>query len=37
MDHQLAVLKRGPQNLKRKPSEYLRSIYMLDSARFSPG
>jgi predicted TIM-barrel fold metal-dependent hydrolase len=28
MDHQLAVLKRGPQNLKRKPSEYLRSIYL---------
>lgn len=28
MDHQLQVLKRGPQNLQRKPSEYLRSIYM---------
>ena len=28
MDHQLHVLKRGPQNLHRKPSEYLRSIYM---------
>ena len=28
MDHQLAVLKRGPQNLQRKPSEYLRSIYL---------
>ena len=28
MDHQLHVLKRGPQNLSRKPSEYLRSIYM---------
>jgi aminocarboxymuconate-semialdehyde decarboxylase len=28
MDHQLAVLKRGPQNLARKPSEYLRAIYM---------
>jgi predicted TIM-barrel fold metal-dependent hydrolase len=28
MDHQLMVLKRGPQNLERKPSEYLRSIYM---------
>jgi predicted TIM-barrel fold metal-dependent hydrolase len=28
MDHQLRVLKRGPQNLQRKPSEYLRSIYM---------
>lgn len=28
MDHQLAVLKRGPQNLQRKPSEYLRSIHL---------
>jgi predicted TIM-barrel fold metal-dependent hydrolase len=28
MDHQLHVLKRGPQNLQRKPSEYLREIYM---------
>ena len=28
MDHQLAILKRGPQNLQRKPSEYLRSIYL---------
>lgn len=28
MDHQLQVLKRGPQNLKRKPSDYLRSIYL---------
>lgn len=28
MDHQLHVLKRGPQNLQRKPSEYLRTIYM---------
>jgi predicted TIM-barrel fold metal-dependent hydrolase len=28
MDHQLHVLKRGPQNLQRKPSEYLKSIYM---------
>jgi len=28
MDHQLTVLNRGPQNLQRKPSEYLRSIYM---------
>lgn len=28
MDHQLTVLKRGPRNLQRKPSEYLRSIYM---------
>jgi aminocarboxymuconate-semialdehyde decarboxylase len=28
MDHQLHVLKRGPQNLQRKPSEYLRSVFM---------
>lgn len=28
MDHQLHVLKRGPQNLQRKPSEYLRSIHL---------
>ena len=28
MDHQLAVLKRGPQSLQRKPSEYLRAIYL---------
>jgi predicted TIM-barrel fold metal-dependent hydrolase len=28
MDHQLHVLKRGPQNLQRKPSDYLRAIYM---------
>jgi predicted TIM-barrel fold metal-dependent hydrolase len=28
MDHQLTVLKRGPQNLQCKPSEYLRSIYL---------
>jgi len=28
MDHPLAVLKRGPQNLQRKPSEVLRSIYL---------
>jgi aminocarboxymuconate-semialdehyde decarboxylase len=28
MDHQIHVLKRGPQNLERKPSEYLRSIYL---------
>ncbi len=28
MDHQLHVLKRGPQNLQRRPSEYLRSIHM---------
>lgn len=28
MDHQLHVLQRGPQNLRRKPSEYLRLIYL---------
>ena len=28
MDHQLQLLKRGPQNLQRRPSEYLRDIYM---------
>jgi aminocarboxymuconate-semialdehyde decarboxylase len=28
MDHQFNVLKRGPQTLQRKPSEYLRDIYM---------
>ncbi|WP_437206293.1 amidohydrolase family protein [Planctomicrobium sp. SH664] len=28
MDHQIKVLKRSNQNLQRKPSEYLRSIYM---------
>ncbi len=28
MDHQVTVLKRGPQTLQRKPSEYLRDIYM---------
>jgi predicted TIM-barrel fold metal-dependent hydrolase len=27
-DHQVLVLKRSNQNLERKPSEYLRSIYM---------
>lgn len=27
-DHQVAVLGRGNQNLKRKPSEYLQSIYL---------
>ena len=27
-DHQVAVLKRSNQNLKHKPSEYLRRIYM---------
>lgn len=28
LDHQVHILKRGPQNLRRKPSEYVRSIYM---------
>lgn len=28
MDHQITVLKRSTQTLLRKPSEYLRSIYM---------
>ena len=28
MDHQVTVLKRSTQTLHRKPSEYLRSIYM---------
>ena len=28
LDHQITVLKRGPQNLKRKPSDYVRSIYL---------
>jgi predicted TIM-barrel fold metal-dependent hydrolase len=28
MDHQLTVLKRSTQNLQRKPSDYLREIYM---------
>jgi predicted TIM-barrel fold metal-dependent hydrolase len=28
LDHQVHVLKRGPQNLQRKPSDYVRSIYM---------
>lgn len=27
-DHQVAVLRRSNQNLRRKPSEYLREIYM---------
>jgi predicted TIM-barrel fold metal-dependent hydrolase len=27
-DHQVAILKRSNQTLKRKPSEYIRSIYM---------
>jgi predicted TIM-barrel fold metal-dependent hydrolase len=28
MDHQVTVLKRSTQTLERKPSQYLRSIYM---------
>jgi len=28
MDHQITVLKRSTQSLQRKPSEYLRDIYM---------
>lgn len=28
MDHQFGVLKRGPQHLKKKPSDYLREIFM---------
>jgi predicted TIM-barrel fold metal-dependent hydrolase len=28
LDHQVHVLKRGPQTLQRKPSDYVRSIYM---------
>jgi predicted TIM-barrel fold metal-dependent hydrolase len=28
LDHQVTVLKRGPRNLQRTPSEYLRSIWM---------
>jgi len=28
MDHQLGVLKRGPQHLAKKPSAYLRGIFM---------
>lgn len=28
LDHQITVLKRGPQNLQRKPSDYVRSIYL---------
>ena len=28
MDHQLGVLNRGPQNLRKKPSDYLRGIVM---------
>jgi predicted TIM-barrel fold metal-dependent hydrolase len=28
LDHQVKVLKRGPRNLQRAPSDYLRSIWM---------
>jgi predicted TIM-barrel fold metal-dependent hydrolase len=28
LDHQVNVLKRGPRNLQRSPSEYIRSIWM---------
>jgi predicted TIM-barrel fold metal-dependent hydrolase len=28
LDHQVTVLKRGPRTLTRKPSEYLREIWM---------
>lgn len=28
LDHQVRVLKRGPQHLQRKPSDYVRSIYL---------
>jgi predicted TIM-barrel fold metal-dependent hydrolase len=28
LDHQVTVLKRGPRNLSRKPSEYLREIWL---------
>jgi predicted TIM-barrel fold metal-dependent hydrolase len=28
LDHQIHVLKRGPQKLQRKPSDYVRSIYL---------
>lgn len=27
LDHQVQVLKRGPRNLTRAPSEYLRSVW----------
>lgn len=27
LDHQMTVLRRGPRNLKRTPSEYLRQVY----------
>jgi predicted TIM-barrel fold metal-dependent hydrolase len=27
VDHQIRVLKRGPQNLKKAPSDYLRQVY----------
>ena len=28
LDHQVTVLKRGPRNLQRKPSEYLRQVWL---------
>lgn len=28
LDHQVTVLKRGPKNLTRTPSEYLKSIWL---------
>ncbi|MFM7207815.1 MAG: amidohydrolase family protein [Planctomycetaceae bacterium] len=28
MDHQVRVLKRGPQHLRKRPSDYLRDIFM---------
>ena len=28
LDHQVQVLKRGPRNLTRAPSEYLKQIWM---------
>lgn len=28
MDHQVLVLKRGPQRLRKRPSDYLRDIFM---------
>lgn len=28
IDHQVGVLKRGPQNLKRAPSEYLKQVWL---------
>jgi predicted TIM-barrel fold metal-dependent hydrolase len=28
LDHQVGVLKRGPRNLTRAPSEYLKSVWL---------